>query len=116
MSSELMRLASFNAELGFASNVRQRHMQRVLFEIVGGLQGIRAARELCLGMRRRPVVNDYLDEFPPWRMRTLARMESEVHRVGFGSTRESLAEIVAVLIRERVAVVEIDRAAALRSR
>src|SRR5579864_3723841 len=40
MSSELMPLPSFNAELGFAGNVRQRHMQRVLFEIIGGLQGI----------------------------------------------------------------------------
>src|SRR5579864_8382752 len=49
-------------------------------------------------------------------MRTLTRVESEVHRAGFGFAREPLAEIVAALVRESVAVVEIDRAAALRSR
>src|ERR1700687_3120218 len=66
-------------------------------------------------MRGRPVIDDYLDELPPWRVRALARVERQAHGVGVGLTRKSLTKIFSLLVAEGVAVVEVDRAAALRA-
>ena len=102
-----------DAEFGFPGNVRDHDVERVLGRVIRSLERRRVVGELRVGLRRRPVVNHDLQRLPPGRIGSLACAEVDAHRVSVGLAGESLAKKLAVLVAESVAVIEIQRAAAL---
>src|SRR3981189_3038011 len=102
-----MNWAASDAEVGFPGDIRDHHVEGGLSGVVGRADRGGAIRHLGIDWSRRPVANHNLHCFPPGCISSLARAEADPQRIAIRLTCERLAEKLAALVAQGVAVIEI---------
>src|ERR1700674_3360701 len=102
-----MSWAAFDAEAGFPGDIRDHHVEGARWCVVRRADRRIAIRQLGIGLSRRPVVNHNLHGFPPRCISSLARAEADSQPIAIGLAAERLAEKLAALVVQGVAVIEI---------
>src|SRR6266436_2163348 len=100
-----MSWAASDTEVGLPGDIRDHHVEGARSCVVRRADRGGAIRQSGIGWGRRTVVNHNLHCFPPGCVSSLARAEADPQRIAIRLTCEQLAEKLAALVVQGVAVI-----------